>query len=133
MANDSVRMQSLGIKCDTEGCDFKVSFGEREVYTSYLNKPCPVCSANLLTQQDYDTMMQMLDLVELSNNPEVMKKMEEQLPQEIKEMIAKLENPDVQAKLKVDFVDGIPVMSSEDPEIQGFIDEITEFYTKQGE
>lgn len=133
MSNDAVRTQSLGIKCDTEGCEYKVSFGAKEEYDAYLNQPCPVCGANLLTQSDYDTMSQMLEMVEMSKNPEFMKAIEEQLPPEVKALIAKLDNPDAQATLKVDFVDGIPVMSSEDPEVQGFIDQMMELNTKQGE
>lgn len=133
MSNDAVRMESLGIKCDTEDCDFKVSFGDKAIYAEYLNKPCPICGANLLTESDHDKMMKILDVVELTNDEEMMKQLEANLPQEIKDIIAKLEDPDMQARLKVDFVDGIPVMSSDDPEVQNFIDELTALYLKQGE
>lgn len=28
-------------------------------YEEYVNKPCPECGANLLTQKDYDTVLKM--------------------------------------------------------------------------
>lgn len=132
MSNDAMRVESLGVKCDTEGCDFKVSFGAREEYTNYLNKPCPICGANLLTQEDHDTMSKMLDMMEAANQPGYMEAAMEQMPPEILEMIAKLEDPNVKAHLRVEFVDGIPVMSSKDPEIQGFIEQVQSFFINQG-
>jgi hypothetical protein len=40
-----------GIKCDH--CDFKDSDVKYEQYPEYIDKECPVCKNNLLTQDDY--------------------------------------------------------------------------------
>jgi predicted nucleic acid-binding Zn-ribbon protein len=44
-----------GIKCDNPVCDFADMGVKFEDYPQWLNKPCPKCGANLLTQEDFDT------------------------------------------------------------------------------
>ena len=48
------RRESL-IICDNPRCDFTIPFSEEEEeFTAiYINKPCPKCGENLLTEQDY--------------------------------------------------------------------------------
>lgn len=46
-----------GIVCDNPNCDFKDADASFETFGEYLNKPCPKCGDNLLTQQDYDNAM----------------------------------------------------------------------------
>ena len=60
-----------GIKCDAEGCDYKDEFGSwgttpeevLAVKDQYLNKPCPKCGANLLTEEDANTIITLVNLV----------------------------------------------------------------------
>jgi hypothetical protein len=57
-----------GIKCDAPGCDYHqddepVNEGFRE----WLNRPCPKCGANLLTQADLDATERMLKYVSAVN------------------------------------------------------------------
>ncbi len=59
-----------GIKCDAEGCDFKIEddpWGAtpelmKESAQKYLNMPCPKCGAPLLTQEDYDAVLSMVEI-----------------------------------------------------------------------
>lgn len=40
------------IQCDAEGCTYQIEINagkERE----YINRPCPICNANLLTEDDF--------------------------------------------------------------------------------
>lgn len=46
-----------GIKCDAAGCDYIDTEARLDDYSQYLNKPCPKCGANLLTQADLDTTL----------------------------------------------------------------------------
>lgn len=49
-----------GIQCDNPNCDcidYNVSV---EQYLDYVNKPCPKCGANLLTEQDYQVVQVLL-------------------------------------------------------------------------
>ncbi|MCK5612193.1 hypothetical protein KAR91_60535 [Candidatus Pacearchaeota archaeon] len=55
-----------GLKCDAKGCSYEDNNVKVEDYESYLNKPCPVCGANLLTEQDLATVKK---LMKLANNP----------------------------------------------------------------
>jgi inhibitor of KinA sporulation pathway (predicted exonuclease) len=41
-----------GIKCDN--CDYRDDSVPFEDYQKYLNKECPKCKSNLLTQSDFD-------------------------------------------------------------------------------
>ena len=55
-----------GIKCDNINCDFKDDTVRFEDYDQYLNKPCPKCGSNLLTEADLRTTK---ILVLVFNNP----------------------------------------------------------------
>lgn len=50
---DAIRMNVLGIKCDNPSCEFVDMSVEFEDYKDWLNKPCPKCGSNLLTDRDY--------------------------------------------------------------------------------
>lgn len=43
-----------GIKCDNHECDFIDVDVTYKDYSQYLNKPCPKCGENLLTDHDYN-------------------------------------------------------------------------------
>jgi hypothetical protein len=47
---------SGGVKCDAENCTYKDDTVSIHDYERYLNKPCPVCGANLLTEEDFITI-----------------------------------------------------------------------------
>lgn len=56
MNNTSINI--TGIKCDS--CDFKDEDVQVEDYSLWLNRPCPKCNHNLLTQEDYDLVQRLL-------------------------------------------------------------------------
>lgn len=41
-----------GIKCDAEGCDYRDDSVTVDTYPEWVDKPCPECGANLLTEAD---------------------------------------------------------------------------------
>lgn len=49
-----------GIKCDN--CDYRDDSVIFEDYPSYINKECPQCKANLLTQEDYDECVKIIEI-----------------------------------------------------------------------
>ena len=57
-----------GIRCDTPGCGYKKPNVTFKQYPKYLNKPCPQCGANLLTQEDVDFIAFLLGLTLVVNN-----------------------------------------------------------------
>lgn len=67
MMNQAIELNIGGIKCDTMGCSYRDDSVKVEDYPSWLNKPCPKCTSNLLTQQDYDDVQQLLHNVRLMN------------------------------------------------------------------
>ena len=63
-----------GIKCDNPDCTFKDISVPFTDYQNYVNKPCPECGMNLLTEEDYKTCLLIKRYTELANklikNPE---------------------------------------------------------------
>jgi len=55
---------SIQIKCDS--CDYRAPI-TREDADVWLNKPCPACGANLLTEADLNAMKLTLSGVDLIN------------------------------------------------------------------
>lgn len=56
-----------GIKCDNKECDYAEPNVSPTDYGEWLNKPCPKCGANLLTQKDYDTVTAMANFINTIN------------------------------------------------------------------
>jgi RNA polymerase subunit RPABC4/transcription elongation factor Spt4 len=55
-----------GIKCDC--CDYKDSDVGIQDYNKWLNKSCPICGSNLLTQADYEMVKKLVVLVDTQNS-----------------------------------------------------------------
>lgn len=51
------KFEVTGIKCDNKICDYHDDSILMKDYSQFLNKPCPKCGANLLTQADYDLVL----------------------------------------------------------------------------
>jgi hypothetical protein len=54
-----MKYEIKGIKCDNVKCSFEDNSVKDTDYSKWLNKPCPNCGCNLLTQKDYDTVLLM--------------------------------------------------------------------------
>lgn len=48
-----------GIKCDNQNCNYADASVPVSDYSKWINKPCPVCGSNLLTEDDYTAFMKM--------------------------------------------------------------------------
>jgi hypothetical protein len=66
------KMTASDIKCDNvdAGCDYYASGVKEEDYGDWLNKACPKCGENLLTQADYDFVILMRETINMVNDPE---------------------------------------------------------------
>lgn len=64
---DAIRTEIRGIKCDTKGCDYADMDVPVEDYPQWVNKPCPNCGGNLLTEADYQTVKFVLSLADTMN------------------------------------------------------------------
>ena len=56
-----------GIKCDKDECDFIDMNVPNKEYDQWLNKPCPKCGSNLLTEADYKTVKLMIRISKIVN------------------------------------------------------------------
>jgi hypothetical protein len=58
------------IICDNPICDFKVknpTGNPNEDISEYLNKPCPNCGQNLLTNEDYEQSLKLMRTINWAN------------------------------------------------------------------
>ncbi|PEH48043.1 hypothetical protein [Enterococcus faecium] len=62
-----VDLNVRGIKCDNPECEYSDMAVKCENYPQWLNKPCPKCGTNLLTQEDLDATEQLMEIVNLTN------------------------------------------------------------------
>ena len=65
--NNEITTKISGIKCDNPDCDFADHNVEFKDYDKWLNKPCPKCGQNLLTEQDYETCQFLFNLTNTIN------------------------------------------------------------------
>lgn len=63
----AIQSMIYGLKCDSPSCDYNDKTIKFEQYKDYINHPCPVCGSPLLTQEDYDTTMQLVNIIENVN------------------------------------------------------------------
>lgn len=57
-----------GIKCDNSECDYRDDSVSFDDYPNWVNKECPKCGQNLLTQEDYDECLKVIDAVDIINH-----------------------------------------------------------------
>jgi hypothetical protein len=102
---DAVTVGSSGLKCDTQGCDWRDPDISLANFASYVDFPCPKCGASVLTEQDYDALQVVMTLVHEVNA------IAEALPTDelLKIMDSDLAN--VPAKMKVCVENGEVVIS----------------------
>lgn len=55
-------MTITGIKCDTLHCNYRDDTIKFDEYPSWINKPCPVCGRNLLTQSEYEQCIKLFKI-----------------------------------------------------------------------
>lgn len=65
---NALEMSIYGIKCDNSNCDFNDMNVKVDDYENWLNKPCPKCGENLLTENDYKSTLFLLKMVEVANS-----------------------------------------------------------------
>ncbi len=60
-----MELEISGIKCDTPHCNYRDDSVKFEDYNKWINRPCPICARNLLTQQDYERCNKMHRIVKI--------------------------------------------------------------------
>lgn len=56
-----------GIKCDNPKCNFSEDGIPMEDYEEWLDRECPDCGKNLLTEEDLNTVKMMYAMVAIAN------------------------------------------------------------------
>lgn len=67
MQQQNIEFNIEGIKCDNPTCDYKDMSVDYTDYPNWVNKPCPKCGENLLTEADYKLVKDFIDVAELIN------------------------------------------------------------------
>jgi len=74
---NAINLNIHGIKCDA--CDYKNDDVKFEEYKEWLNKPCPKCGTNLLTQADLNSTKKLIKLTNIINKIIPKRKDDEQM------------------------------------------------------
>lgn len=63
-------LTNFRVQCDNPKCEYKKPL-ELSQFKDYVNKPCPDCGENLLTERDYADMIVIIGLttIEETTNP----------------------------------------------------------------
>ena len=61
----NLEIKENGLKCDS--CDWKDTTILFADYENWINKPCPMCGANVLTQEDYNNMKLLVETMDFIN------------------------------------------------------------------
>lgn len=64
---NALEINISGIKCDNPNCDYDDMSIKVEEYEQWLNKPCPKCGENLLTEDDYRNTQFLLEVTKIAN------------------------------------------------------------------
>lgn len=63
-----LQFEDGGIVCDNESCDYEAMGVTFEQYPEWVNKPCPKCGDNLLTEEDYQDAVDFRATIEAINS-----------------------------------------------------------------
>lgn len=99
----NVEITGGGIVCDNPDCDYKDVTVKMEDYPDWVNKPCPKCGENLLTQEDYDAVLQLTRLADFVNtlSPDQISKMGVLFGNEPTDTDEEISTDRVQATIKI--------------------------------
>jgi len=50
---NNIEITDTGLVCDNPNCDWKDETITFDIYHEWLNKPCPKCGENVLTEEDF--------------------------------------------------------------------------------
>lgn len=50
----NLELKESGLKCDNTECDWRDDSVVFDNYKEWINKPCPKCGENVLTEEDYE-------------------------------------------------------------------------------
>ena len=64
---DAIEFNIGGIKCDNKQCGYSNMDVKVEDYSKWVNKPCPNCGENLLTEADYNSAQLMMNIAKMFN------------------------------------------------------------------
>jgi hypothetical protein len=56
-----------GIQCDNSKCDYTEDNVKHEDYKDWVDTPCPKCGENLLTEEDYQSSLKMIEAANALN------------------------------------------------------------------
>jgi hypothetical protein len=65
---ERIQLTCSGLKCDNESCDYENPTIKVEDYKEWIDKPCPKCGENLLTQEDFDNTMVVIEMTKMFND-----------------------------------------------------------------
>lgn len=67
MKKKNIEINESGLQCDNINCDWKDNTIMFNNYKDWLNKPCPKCGENVLTEEDYKNTLSFYSIIDKIN------------------------------------------------------------------
>ncbi len=64
----NIEYEDTGLKCDNPNCDWTDTTISLNELSNYINKPCPKCGENVLTEEDYNNAMALEGMINVINS-----------------------------------------------------------------
>ena len=64
---EAIEYNVYGIKCDSKECDYADMDVKFEDYPNWVNKSCPKCGENLLTEEDLNSTKMLIEIIKGAN------------------------------------------------------------------
>jgi hypothetical protein len=90
---ENVEITQNGLQCDNPNCDWKDTTIPAEDFVNWVDKPCPTCGENVLTEKDFNNWQAVMITASMLNS----------LSEKEITILAKargIENPDVKTRVK---------------------------------
>lgn len=65
--NENIKITDSGLICDNPSCDWIDETIKDEDLLDWVNKPCPKCGDNVLTEKDYINLLKLNKIVDYVN------------------------------------------------------------------
>ncbi len=65
---NNIEVINEGLQCDNPNCDWKDETIKHEDYINWINKTCPLCGENILTEEDYNFSLHITKSIDFVNS-----------------------------------------------------------------
>ena len=94
---NNMMITSGGLVCDNDSCDWEDMSIKVDDYPKWLNAPCPKCGENVLTEEDLNTHLAMLETCKKldSMDPQKIEALGEEMLEQLRQAAKATQDPEL--------------------------------------